>query len=264
MANAQTPAPIMHRRRALRRRESELPVKARKRLGRRTHAASRSSAASEAMSKAPPPPILPDAVPLTTVNGLAVKVADALALPPAPVHVRVNTSEPAIVGVSLAMPDTASSPLHAPLAVHALAFVDDQVRAADVPTVTDVGLTVIITVGAGVTGARTVKVAAACALPPEPVQVSVNKSEPAAVGVSLAVPDTGSAPLQAPLAVQAVALVDDHVRVAAAPTVTDVGLTVIVTVGAGVTAATVVTVAVALALPPAPVQVSVNDRVPTA
>jgi hypothetical protein len=207
---------------------------------------------------------LPDEVLLTTGNAFAVNVADALALPPAPVQVRVNSSVPAIAGVSFAVPDSASPPLHAPLAVHAVALVDDQLRAADAPTVTDVGLTAIVTVGAGVTGARAVKVAAACALPPAPVHVSVNTCAPAAVGVSVAVPETGSAPLQAPLAVHAVAFVDDQFRVAAAPTVTEVGLTVMVTVGAGVTGATVVITAVACALPPAPVHVSVNDRVPTA
>jgi hypothetical protein len=232
------------------------------RFGRRSHAVSSRSPASEAMSNAPPPPILPDAVLPTTGNAVVVKVVDALALPPAPVHVRVKTCEPAVAGVSLTVPDTPSPPLHAPLAVHAVAFVDDQVSAADVPIMTAVGLTEIVTVGAGVTGARTVRVAEACALPPAPVQFNVNTSEPAAVGVSLAVPDTGSVPLQAPLAVQALALVDDQVSAAAAPTVTEVGLTVMVTVGAGA-AATVVTMTVAWALPPAPIQVSVNDCEPT-
>jgi hypothetical protein len=77
---------------------------------------------------------------------------------------------------------------------------------------------------------------------------------PAALGVSLAVPLVGWAPVQLPLAVQAVAFVDDQVSVLLAPTVRLAGLALIVTVGAG---ATTVTVAVALALPPVPVQVKV-------
>ena len=54
------------------------------------------------------------------------------------------------------------------------------------------------------------------------------------LGVSLAVPETGSLPLEAPLAVQAVALVADQVSEATSPTVTEVGRTAMVTVGAGV------------------------------
>ena len=56
-------------------------------------------------------------------------------------------------------------------------------------------------------------------------------------------------------------MVEDQVRVDVSPTVTDVGLTAMVTVGAA-TAAVTVTVAVAVALPPGPVQVIVNARVP--
>jgi hypothetical protein len=203
---------------------------------------------------------LPDALPPTTVNAVAVKAADALALPPAPVQLSVNISSPAAAGVSLIEPDTASLPLHPPLAVHAVALVDDQVSVAEVPTVTDVGFTAMVTVGAG--GAVAVSVADALALPPAPVQVRVNTCDPAAVGFSVAVPDTASVPVHAPLAVQAVALVEDHVSVAASPTVTETGLTAMVTVGAGVTAAVTVTVAVAVALPPGPVQVMVYANVP--
>jgi hypothetical protein len=172
----------------------------------------------------------------------------------------VKISSPAAVGVSLIEPDTDSLPLHAPLAVHAVALVDDQVSVAEAPTVTDVGLTAMVTVGAG--GAVAVNVADALALPPAPVQVRVNTCEPAAVGFSLAVPDTAWVPVHAPLAVHAVALVEDQVSVEASPTVTEVGSTAIVTVGAGVTAGVTVTVAVAEALPPGPVQVMVNVTVP--
>ena len=100
----------------------------------------------------------------------------------------------------------------------------------------------------------TVKVAEPLALPPAPEQVNVYVSVPAAVGVSVAVPLVGSVPLHAPLAVQAVALVEDQVSVALPPSVMVAGSTARVTVGAG--AALTVKVAVPFTLPPAPVQVS--------
>jgi hypothetical protein len=71
--------------------------------------------------------------------------------------------------------------------------------------------------------------------------------------VTLKVPLAASAPLHAPLAVQEVALVDDHVTVALCPTVIEVGATAMVTVGMGAVTAKA---AVACAVPPAPVQVS--------
>jgi hypothetical protein len=89
--------------------------------------------------------------------------------------------------------------------------------------------------------------------PPAPVQVKVNL----VVAVSLPVlvlPLADSAPLQPPEAEQAVALVEDQVRVEAAPLATVVGLAESVTVGAG---AFTVTVAVWEALPPLPVQLRV-------
>jgi hypothetical protein len=71
--------------------------------------------------------------------------------------------------------------------------------------------------------------------------------------VTLKVPLVASVPVHEPLAVQVVALVDDHVTVALWPVVIEVGATVMVTVGRG---AVTVKVAVACAVPPAPVQVS--------
>ncbi len=68
-------------------------------------------------------------------------------------------------------------------------------------------------------------------------------------------PLVAKVPDQPPEAVQAVALVEDQVRVEVPPFVTLVGLALIVTVGAG---AETVTVADWAAEPPAPVQVSVN------
>ena len=99
--------------------------------------------------------------------------------------------------------------------------------------------------------AATVTVADCAAEPPVPVHVSVYL----AVAVRAAVfcePLAGSAPLQPPVAAQEVALLEDHVKVEAAPLATVLGLAVRVTVGAGVVT---VTVADCAALPPLPVQV---------
>ena len=62
----------------------------------------------------------------------------------------------------------ASVPLHAPPAVQEVAFVDDHVSVALEPNVREVGLTEMLTVGAG---ALTVSVADALPLPPAPVHV---------------------------------------------------------------------------------------------
>ena len=71
------------------------------------------------------------------------------------------------------MPVRASVPVQAPLAVHAVAFVEDHDSVAACPSVMLAGLTDRVTVGAGGGGALTVTVAAAIALPPAPVHVSV-------------------------------------------------------------------------------------------
>jgi hypothetical protein len=135
------------------------------------------------------------------------------------------------VGVSVAVPLVDCAPLHAPLAVHAAAFVDDQVRVALAPSVIVAGFTEIVTVGAA--GAPTATVADALALPPFPVQLSVYVAVPAVAGVSVAVPLVASLPLHAPLAVQEVEFVDDQVSVVLAPSVMLVGLAAMVTVGFG-------------------------------
>jgi len=68
-------------------------------------------------------------------------------------------------------------------------------------------------------------------------------------------PVTALAPTQAPEAVQAVAFVEDHANVDAAPLVTVLGEAAKLTVGAGVLTDTV---ADCVALPPAPLQVKVK------
>jgi hypothetical protein len=67
---------------------------------------------------------------------------------------------PAVVCETDLVPLVACPPLHAFDAVQLVALVEDQLSVADWPVVKDVGLTEIVTVGAGVaTGAVTVKTA---------------------------------------------------------------------------------------------------------
>jgi hypothetical protein len=101
----------------------------------------------------------------------------------------------------------------------------------------------------------TVTAAVAFAVPPLPVQVSVNVvfAESAPL---VAVPLVGCPPDQPPDAVHDVALVLVHDSWVFAPLVTLVGLAARLTVGAGL--AVTVTVLESLPVPPTPVQVSVN------
>jgi len=132
-------------------------------------------------------------------------------------------------------PDVALVPLQPPDAVQALALVDDQLKLAAPPLVTDVGLAASDSVGAGGGGGVlvTVTVTDWVTLPPAPVQVS----EKLPVAVSAAVvwlPLVALVPDQAPDAVQPLALADDQLSVAVAPLATDVGLAPKLNVGAGV------------------------------
>lgn len=68
------------------------------------------------------------------------------------------------------VPLTGSVPAHPPVAVHAVAFVDDHVNVALPPLATVVGAAVNVMDGADV---PTVTVADCAALPPVPVQISV-------------------------------------------------------------------------------------------
>ena len=105
-----------------------------------------------------------DGVPATAT------VADALAVPPSPVHARVNVL--VIVSTPLDwLPEIPLLPVHAPEATQDVASVDDQVRVEELPLAIDVGLAVSDTVG---TGGVTVTVADALPVPPGPVQARVN------------------------------------------------------------------------------------------
>ena len=84
-----------------------------------------------------------EAPPAFTVVGLAeretvgggavtVTVTARLALPPAPVHVRVKVLV-ALKAPVLVLPAVARAPLQLPEALHAVAFVEDQVSVEDCP-----------------------------------------------------------------------------------------------------------------------------------
>ncbi len=179
-------------------------------------------------------------------------------MPPAPVQLSVNVLLVVRAPVDTLLPEVALVPDHAPLAVQPVALVEDQVSALALPLVTLAGLALIVTVGAGVVAAVTVTVVDWAAVPPAPVQLSVKVLLVVRAPVDTLLPEVALVPDHAPLAVQLVALADDHVSALEPPLVTLAGLALIVTVGAGVVAAVTVTVVDWAAVPPAPVQLSVK------
>jgi len=78
---------------------------------------------------------------------VTVTVADALAVPPSPVHARVNTLVVANAPLDW-LPEFPLAPDQAPEAEQEAAFVEDQVSVEDPPLVTDVGFAARDTVGA--------------------------------------------------------------------------------------------------------------------
>lgn len=106
---------------------------------------------------------------MTVGAGTVVTVTVVLveAVPPVPLQERVKVAVAA--GVTLAVPLVAMVPLQPPDAVQEVALVEVHVSVALPPTVIDVGLALIETVGAG----ATVTVVLAEAVPPAPVQSSV-------------------------------------------------------------------------------------------
>jgi hypothetical protein len=171
-------------------------------------------------------------------------------------QVRVNTLLAALSAPVFTEPDTALAPVHAPLAVHAVALVEAQVNVELPPTATVDGAALIVTIGAGTTGVVST-VTDWLAEPPAPLQLSVNVLLAAVNEPVLAEPEVARAPLHAPDAEHAVALADDHVSVALEPLTTVVASAVNTTVGVG---GGCVTVAVTdrIAVPPLPVQFNVN------
>jgi hypothetical protein len=155
------------------------------------------------------------------------------------------------VGEPERLPLADFDPVQAPLALHEVAFVDDQVSVEDSPLLMVEGFAEIETVGAGV---DTVTVTDLLAEPPAPVQVSVYVVVAASAPVDW-FPLVALLPVQPPVALQEVALAEDQARVEDAPLDTEPGLAVRVTEGTGLDVT--VTVTDLLALPPGPVQVSV-------
>ena len=180
---------------------------------------------------------------------MTVTVADALAVPPDPVQARENVLE--VINAPLDwLPEIALLPDHAPEARQELASVDDQLRVEELPLITEVGFAVSDTMG---TGAVTVTLADALAVPPSPVQTMAKVLELVNTPLDW-LPEVALMPSHAPEAVQELASVDDQVRMEESPLTTEVGFAVSDTVGSGGGGVLTVTVVEAPALPPEPVQ----------
>jgi hypothetical protein len=143
-------------------------------------------------------------------------------------------------------------PLQAPAAVHAVAWVDVQVKVEVPPALTVLGVALKVTVGAV---AATVTVAVCDALPPRPLHVNP-KVELALMAPVVCVPFTLLGPDQFPEAVQAVAFTLVQVSEETPPAGTVLGLAERVTWGAREVTVTVVDCE---AEPPGPVQVISNS-----
>jgi hypothetical protein len=150
----------------------------------------------------------------------------------------------------LCVPLVAFVPLQPPVAVQEVALVELHVNVELPPLAITEGAAA--NVAAGMMLTRTVDT---LLVPPVPVHVKEYELAIVTAPV-LCVPLVALAPLQPPVAVQEVALVELHVNVELPPLAMEVGLAVNVTVGAGTT----VTVAVAIELvPPVPLQVKEYD-----
>ncbi len=120
-------------------------------------------------------------------------------------------------------------PVQPPDAAQDVVFAENQVKVDESPATIALGLALIDKVGAA---PETVTVADWVALPPGPAQVNVKVSLWLSVPVDID-PLIGSAPLQAPDALQLVALVDDQLIVVAVLLGIVLALAPILTVGTG-------------------------------
>jgi hypothetical protein len=120
-------------------------------------------------------------------------------------------------------------PVQPPDAAQDVVFAEDQVKVDESPAIIALGLALIDKVGAA---PDTVTVADWVALPPGPAQVNVKVSLWVSAPVDID-PLIGSAPLQAPDALQLVVLVDDQLIVVAVLLGIVLELAPILTVGAG-------------------------------
>ena len=99
------------------------------------------------------------------------------------------------------------------------------------------------------------------ALPPAPVHVTVTLKLPALDGVYAFDPEVDVEPIDGePL--HALALLDNHLRVASSPSVMELWSNDALTSGGGGGGALTVTLSLSLALPPAPVHVTVTLKLP--
>jgi hypothetical protein len=192
---------------------------------------------------------------LTIKLDIATEAVEILLVPPGPVQL----SEYDVFVVSapvLRLPLVGNAPLQPPEAVHAVVLVELQVSVEVPPLATVVGFAsnVAVATGGAVTATTTV---AAGLTPPVPVQLSEYDVFVVSVPV-LRLPLVGSAPLQPPEAVHAVALVELQVSVEVPPLATVVGFASNVTVGTGAAVTATMTVAAELT-PPVPVQLSEYD-----
>jgi hypothetical protein len=162
-------------------------------------------------------------------------------VPPAPEQVSEN-KELVDTGPVLRLPLSGSAPLQLPAAVQAVALVEVQVKVDVPPPATMAGTAANAAVGTAGGGggggggaAVTVTVAVATGLlPPAPLQV-IEYAVLAASAPVLWVPLGANAPDQPPAALQAEALVELQVSVAAPPAVRLTGLAVRLAVGSGST-----------------------------
>jgi hypothetical protein len=186
-------------------------------------------------------------------GGRTETITDALPVPLGPVQAKVNWVELASA-TDGSLPEVALVPDQPPPAVQEAAFVEVQLSVVNAPLATVSGFAASVTVGsAGVT----VTVAVALPVPLGPVQERLKALVLVSAPVE-ALPDVARAPNHAPDALQDVAFVEDQLRVADPPLVTEVGFAEIDTVGTGGGGGVPVTLTwtASLALPCGPVQVS--------
>jgi hypothetical protein len=192
---------------------------------------------------------------VTTGAGTAPTATEAVCVtePPAPVQLNVYVYVRTVLRVPVdSVPLVALAPVKSPVAAHEVALLELQLSVEAAPCRIAAGFELSASVGGGVTGV-TLTVTVCVAVPPAPVQLSVN-AVVAVRPLRTSVPERPLVPLQPPLAVQLAAFVADQLSVEAPPLTTDAGVAVSETVGSG--AAFTVTVTACDADPPLPVQVS--------
>ncbi len=162
-------------------------------------------------------------------SGITATVTLDVALPPIPLHASVKVVVVASAPVEVE-PLVARAPDQPPEAVHAVAFVDDQVRVVLALKSTVLVADVKVMVGTGTVVIVTLEVA----VPPAPVHASVKVVVVASAPVDVE-PLSARAPLHPPEAVHDVASVDDHVRVVLPPAAIVVDAAFKVVVGATTT-----------------------------